>query len=61
MLFCRNLGLERHYDSAAFLLSESQASLKGDFTEPAADMAFQKFAQSLVAQVAAFSARFKEL
>ena len=53
--------LERHYDSAAFLLSESQAGLKGDYTEPAADLAFQKFAQSLAAQVAAFSGRIKEL
>ncbi len=60
-VFCRRLVLERHYDSAAFLLSESQAVLKGDYTEPAADLAFQKFAQSLVAQVAAFSGRIKEL
>ena len=54
-LFCRRLVLERHYDSAAFLLSESRAGLNGDYTEPAADLAFQKFARSLVAQVAAFS------
>jgi len=60
-LFCRRLVLERHYDSSAFLLSESQAGLKGDYTEPAPDLAFQKFAQSLVAQVAAFSGRIKEL
>jgi hypothetical protein len=60
-IFCRRLVLERHYDSAAFLLSESQAGLKGDYTEPAADLAFQKFAQSLVAQVAAFTGHIKEL
>jgi hypothetical protein len=60
-VFCRRLVLERHYDSAAFLLSETQAGLEGDYTEPAADLAFQKFAQSLVAQVAAFSGRIKEL
>jgi hypothetical protein len=60
-LFCRRLVLERHYDSASFLLSEAQAGLKGDFTEPAADLAFQKFAQSLVAHVAAFSGRINEL
>jgi hypothetical protein len=60
-LFCRRLVLERHYDSAAFLLSQSDAGLKGDYTEPAADLAFQRFAQSLVAQVAAFSGRIKEL
>lgn len=60
-LFCRRLVLERHYDSAAFLLSESQAGLKGSYNEPAADLTFQRFAQSLVAQVAAFSGRIKEL
>jgi len=53
--------LERHYDSAAFLVSESQAGLKGEYTEPAADLAFKRFAQSLVAQVVAFSGRIKEL
>ena len=60
-LFCRRLVLERHYDSAAFLLSESRTGLKGDYTEPAADLAFKRFAHSLVAQVAAFSGRIKQL
>jgi hypothetical protein len=60
-LFCRRLVLERHYDSAAFLLSGSQTGLQGDYIEPAADLNFQKFAQSLVAQVAAFSGRIKQL
>lgn len=60
-LFCRRLVLERHYDSAAFLLSGSQAGLKGEYVEPASDLAFEKFAKSLVAQVAAFSGRIKEL
>ena len=60
-LFCRRLVLERHYDSAAFLLSQFNAGLKGDYAEPAADLTFQRFAQSLVAQVAAFSGRIKEL
>jgi hypothetical protein len=60
-VFCRRLVLERHYDSAVFLLSGSQAGGKGDYTEPAADLGFQKFAQSLVAQGAAFSDRIREL
>jgi hypothetical protein len=60
-LFCRRLVLDRHYNSAAFLLSESNAGLKGDYTEPAADLAFQKFAQLLFAQVAAFTGRIREL
>lgn len=60
-LFCRRLVLERHYDSAAFLLSGSQAGLKGQYVEPASDLTFEKFAKTLVAQVAAFSGRIKEL
>lgn len=60
-LFCRRLVLERHYDSAAFLLSGSQTGLQGEYIEPAADLLFQRFAQSLVAQVAAFSGRIKQL
>jgi len=60
-LFCRRLVLERHYDSAAFLLSESQAGLQGKYLEPAPDLAFERFARSLVAQVAAFSGRIKDL
>jgi hypothetical protein len=60
-LFCRRLVLERHYDSAAFLLSGSERGLQGEYVEPASDLAFEKFAKSLVAQVAAFSGRIKEL
>ena len=60
-LFCRRLVLERHYDSAAFLLSGSHAGLNGEYVEPASDLSFEKFARSLVAQAAAFSGRIKEL
>jgi hypothetical protein len=60
-LFCRRLILERHYDSAAFLLSESQAGLDGGYTEPAVDLTLQNFAQSLVGQVAAFTGRIRQL
>ena len=44
-----------------FLLSESNAGLKGDYAEPAADLAFHKLAQLLFAQVAAFTGCIKEL
>src|ERR1017187_8001025 len=54
-LFCRLLLLERHYDCAPFLLSETQAGLQGNYLEPAPDLAFELFARSLVAHVAAFS------
>jgi hypothetical protein len=60
-LFCRRLVLERHYDSAAFLLSGAAGGLEGGYIEPALDLNFEKFARSLVAQVAAFSGRIKEL
>ena len=60
-LFCRRLVLEKHYDSAAFLMSNPVQGLKGDYSEPAPDLVFQNFANSLVARVAAFSGRIKQL
>lgn len=55
-LFCRKLVRERHYDASACLLSEQKSGLKGGFTEPAEDLTFLQFAQSL----AAHAARFKD-
>lgn len=60
-LFCRRLVLERHYDSAAFLMSNAEKGANGDFSEPANDLTFQSFANSLVAHIAAFSGRIKQL
>ncbi len=60
-LFCRRLVLEKHYDCSAFLTSNSEKGLNGDYSEPASDLAFQHFANSLVAHVAAFSGRIKHL
>jgi hypothetical protein len=60
-LFCRRLVLERHYDSAAFVLSGSVSRRDGGYVEPATDLSFERFAKSLVAQAAAFSGRIKEL
>jgi len=53
-LFCRKLVRERHYSSAAFLLSDRTEGLKGFFKEPAMDLSFESFARSLFAQVGAF-------
>lgn len=53
-LFCRKLVRERHYNVAAFLMSERKGGLKGIYSEPADDLAFEIFAASLVAQVTAF-------
>ena len=55
-LFCRKLVRERHYNSAAFLLTNRDNGQSGDYEEPAPDLNFESFAKSLVAQVAAYSA-----
>jgi len=60
-LFCRRLVLEKHYDSSAFLMSNQEKGLRGDYSEPASDITFQSFANSLVAHAAAFSGRIKQL
>ena len=60
-LFCRRLVLERHYDAAAFLMSNAEKGAKGGYSEPAADLTIQMFANSLAAHVAAFSGRIKQL
>ncbi|TLY32462.1 MAG: restriction endonuclease [Ignavibacteria bacterium] len=53
-LFCRKLVRERHYNVAAFLMSDRKGGSKGRYTEPAIDLTFDIFAKSLIAQVAAF-------
>jgi hypothetical protein len=60
-LFCRRLVLERHYDASAFLMSSPDRGINGKYSEPAHDLTFQIFANSLVAHVAAFSGRIKNL
>jgi hypothetical protein len=60
-LFCRRLVLERHYDAAAFMMSNAEKGANGVYSEPASDLTFQMFANSLVGHVAAFSGRIKEL
>lgn len=60
-LFCRRLVLEKHYDCSAFLTSNSEKALNGDYSETAPDLTFQAFANSLVARVATFSGRIKQL
>ncbi len=53
-LFCRRLVLEKHYDSSAFLMSNPEKGLNGDYSEPAADLTFKAFANSLVGRVETF-------
>lgn len=53
-LFCRKLVRERHYTSATFLMSSRIGGLKGEYTEPARDLAFDIFAKSLAAQISIY-------
>jgi hypothetical protein len=41
---------ERLYDSACFLLSDAKAGLKGNYSEPAIELNFEKFMSSLLAR-----------
>ncbi len=50
-VFCRKLVRERHYNAAAFLMSDREMGLKGIFKEPGNDLTFEIFARSLIAQV----------
>ncbi len=54
-LLCRKLILERHYTSVCFLTSKTDTGLKGEFREPAKDLAFENFARSIVSHVGAFT------
>lgn len=60
-LFCRRLVLEKHYDHSAFIMSNPEKGMNGDFSEPAPDLTFEKFANSLVAHAASVSGRIKQL
>jgi hypothetical protein len=60
-LFCRRLVLERHYDAAAFMMSNAEKGANGEYSEPAPDLTFQRFASSLVGHLATFSGRIAEL
>ena len=53
-LFCRKLVRERHYTSAAFLMSSRTKGLKGQYTEPAQDLSFDIFVKSLSAQISIY-------
>jgi len=54
-ILCRKLVRERHYSSAALLLSTRDGGKKGQFAEPASDLLFDSFVRSLKAHVSAVS------
>lgn len=53
-LFCERLMRERLYDSTCFLMSNSEAGLKGEYSEPNDELSFKRFATSLKAHALAY-------
>ncbi len=53
-LFCRKLVRERHYTASAFMTSNMDSGIAGDYREPASDLTVASFIRSLVAHVAAY-------
>ena len=53
-LFCRKLVRERHYSAAAFITSQNDSGLRGEFLEPANDLTMKIFARTLSAHISAY-------
>ncbi len=51
-LFCRKLVLERQYTAAAFITSNNNKGIKGDYSTPAEDLSLERFIKTLIAHVA---------
>ena len=56
-IFCRKLLRERHYNATCFITSGKDKGLKGDFAEPAEDLKFDIFANSLKAQILTYGVK----
>lgn len=54
-LLCQKLVRERLYDATCLLLSDAKRGLRGDYTEPSAEIGFRNFAASLTAHAIAFA------
>jgi hypothetical protein len=50
-LFCRKLIRERHYRSAALVLTNRESGKRGEYSEPSSDISVQSLVQSLSAHV----------
>jgi len=50
-LFCRKLVLERHYTTAAFIVSTADGGILGQFSTPAKDLSLKRFARILAAHL----------
>ncbi len=53
-IFCRKLVRERHYSAAAFITSQVDSGLKGEFQEPVSDLSLVVLAKALIAHVSAY-------
>jgi hypothetical protein len=51
-LFCRKLVLERQYTAAAFVTSNSQQGIYGEYRIPAEDLSLERFMKTLTAYIA---------
>jgi hypothetical protein len=46
-ILLRKLIRERHYDAAAYLMTDRESGLKGNYSEPAVDLSFKRFANAI--------------
>lgn len=54
-IFCERLVRERHYDATCFLMSSRKGGLRGNYSEPNAELSFLKFASSLLGRATGFA------
>jgi hypothetical protein len=54
-LFCERLVRERLYDATCFLMSSQHGGLRGEYSEPSAELSFRNFAASLASRASAFA------
>jgi Restriction endonuclease XhoI len=54
-ILCQKLVRERLYDAACLILSDAKGGLRGEYTEPSAEIGFRNFAASLTAHALAFA------
>ena len=53
-LFCRRLVLERHYSAAAFVTSEAESGLAGQYNAPAEDLSMDRLVRGLIGHISSF-------
>lgn len=53
-LFCRKIVRQRHYSSAAFIMSDREEGKTGKYIEPADDLKFGIFAKSMISHIAVY-------